>query len=105
MRTAPGGTSSAAWRCTSGRGTWPRIQLSGRITCGAGSDVKLSGVLALYLGWNSPRASLFGVVGAFLLAALAALAAIVMLIGRRADRKTDLPFGPFMLAAALLAIM
>jgi Flp pilus assembly protein protease CpaA len=60
------------------------LALASRGAIGWG-DVKLSGVLALYLGWNSPRASLFGVVGAFL------LAAIVMLIGRRADRKTDLP--------------
>jgi leader peptidase (prepilin peptidase) / N-methyltransferase len=65
-------------------------------------DVKLAGVLGLYLGWFGPRAVLAGLLGGFVLAALAGLSLVA---ARRANRKTHIPFGPFMLAAALAVLL
>ncbi len=64
-------------------------------------DVKLAGVLGLYLGWLG-WGSL--IVGGFLGFLLGALVGVAMMIGRRAGRKTMIPFGPFMLVGALIAI-
>jgi leader peptidase (prepilin peptidase) / N-methyltransferase len=65
-------------------------------------DVKLAGVLGLYLGWFGARAVLAGLLGGFVLAAVAGL---VLIATRRATRKTPIPFGPFMLAAALAVLL
>lgn len=72
--------------------------LPGRIGLG---DVKLAGVLGLYLGWYGAGAALFGVVTTHL---LAGGYAIVLLVTRRAGPKSDLPFGPFMIAGAFAAV-
>jgi len=64
-------------------------------------DVKLSGVLGLYLGWLGAAAVAAGLLGAFVLAALAGLGLIAT---GRATRKTQIPFGPFMLASAIAVI-
>ncbi|WP_432978020.1 prepilin peptidase [Dactylosporangium sp. CA-233914] len=64
-------------------------------------DVKLAGVLGLYLGslgWSSVAV---GTLGAFVIGAAAGLTLIAL---RRARRGTALPFGPSMLAGALLAL-
>ena len=37
--------------------------------------------------------------------ALAAVVGIAMILARRADRRSALPFGPFMLAGAWIAIL
>lgn len=64
-------------------------------------DVKLAGLLGLYLGW-------FGIdvllVGAFLGYVLGGLYGVVAIIAGRATRKTAIPFGPFMIGGALLGI-
>ena len=65
-------------------------------------DVKLSGVLGLYLGWLGWGAWSVGLFLGFLLGALFGLALIA---ARRGGRKTAVPFGPFMLAGALLAVL
>ena len=64
-------------------------------------DVKLAGVLGLYLGWLG-----YGVlfVGYFAGALLGGVVGIGLLAGRRAGRKTKVPYGPFMVAGALLAV-
>jgi leader peptidase (prepilin peptidase) / N-methyltransferase len=64
-------------------------------------DVKLSGVLGLYLGWLGAAAVAAGLLGAF---ALAALAGLGLIAAGRATRKTQIPFGPFMLASAVAVI-
>jgi leader peptidase (prepilin peptidase)/N-methyltransferase len=64
-------------------------------------DVKLSGVLGLYLGWLGEAAVAAGLLGAFVLAALAGLGLIA---AGRATRKSQIPFGPFMLASAIAVI-
>jgi len=65
-------------------------------------DVKLSGSLGALLGWISWNALLWGAVAGFLLAAVAGLVLISL---RRAGRKSELPFGPWMLAGAWLATL
>ncbi|GLY84384.1 prepilin peptidase [Actinoallomurus iriomotensis] len=65
-------------------------------------DVKLSGVLGLYLGWLGLAAWWLGVLAGFVLGGLYAAA---LLITRRGSRKTEIPFGPFMLAGALAGIL
>jgi leader peptidase (prepilin peptidase)/N-methyltransferase len=65
-------------------------------------DVKLAGVLGLYLGWVGWGALAVGAFGAFLLGGLYAVA---LLVTRRAGRKSGIPFGPWMLLGALLGIV
>lgn len=65
-------------------------------------DVKLSGVLGLYLGWSGVSTLLAGLVGAYLLAAVTGLGLIV---ARRATRKSQIPFGPFLIAATLAVLL
>jgi leader peptidase (prepilin peptidase)/N-methyltransferase len=64
-------------------------------------DVKLAGILGVLLGYLSWSALLIGGFAGFLLGAVAGVA--VMASGR-GNRKTALPFGPFMIAGTLLAI-
>jgi prepilin signal peptidase PulO-like enzyme (type II secretory pathway) len=65
-------------------------------------DVKLSGLIGLYLGWFGAGAVLAGIIGGYL---LAAAAGILLLVSRRATRKSQIPFGPFMIAAALAVLL
>jgi leader peptidase (prepilin peptidase) / N-methyltransferase len=64
-------------------------------------DVKLSGIVGAvlaYLSWSTL------VIGAFLGFLLGALVGIVLIGLGRGGRKTAVPFGPFMIAGALVAI-
>ena len=64
-------------------------------------DVKLALVLGMftaYLGW--PHLTI-AVLGAFLIGGVVSL---VLLVSGRAGRKDAIPFGPFMVAGALLAV-
>jgi len=65
-------------------------------------DVKLAGVLGLYLGWLG-WAEL--AIGGFLGFLIGALAGIGLMAARRANRKSALPFGPSMLLGALVAVL
>jgi leader peptidase (prepilin peptidase) / N-methyltransferase len=64
-------------------------------------DVKLAGVIGLVLGYLSWSALLVGAFAAFFLGAVVGIIAIAV---GRAGRKTALPFGPFMVGGALLAL-
>lgn len=64
-------------------------------------DVKLSGVIGFYLGWFGTAALLAGIAGGFVLAAADGLALVA---AGKATRKSELPFGPFMLAATVAVI-
>jgi leader peptidase (prepilin peptidase)/N-methyltransferase len=65
-------------------------------------DVKLSGVLGMALGWLGWSALVVGSLAAFVLASVVGLA---LMVGGRAGRRTLIPFGPFMLAGALVGML
>ncbi len=65
-------------------------------------DVKLAGVIGLFvgfLGWGPL------VVGAFSAFVLGGIFSIILLVSRRAKRKTKVPFGPWMLGGAWVGIL
>lgn len=64
-------------------------------------DVKLSGVLGLCLGWFGLDAWVLGLLATYLLGGLAAVAIMIV----RRTRKGEFPFGPYMLAGALAAVL
>jgi leader peptidase (prepilin peptidase) / N-methyltransferase len=64
-------------------------------------DVKLAGVLGLYLGFFGWQ---HAVVGPFLAFLLGGVVGIVLMALGRAGRKTQIPFGPYMMAGAWLAL-
>jgi leader peptidase (prepilin peptidase)/N-methyltransferase len=85
-------------------------------------DVKLAGLLGLYLGWLGGSwlggawlgGSWLGgawldqgalVAGLFLGYLFAAAAGLALIAARRASRKSRLPFGPYLLAGTLSAIL
>lgn len=65
-------------------------------------DVKLAGVLGLVLGWLGWGVLAVGAFAGFLLGGVLGLA--LMVLGR-AGRKSKIPFGPFMLAGAFVAVI
>ncbi len=60
-------------------------------------DVKLAGVLGIYLGWLGWGTLAVGFFAAFV---FGGLFSVVLLILRRVDRKSGIPFGPWMLVGA-----
>lgn len=62
-------------------------------------DVKLAGVLALYLGWLSWGHVFYGIFAGFV---LGALVAAVMLASRRATLSTHIALGPALITGALI---
>ncbi|SDH33058.1 prepilin peptidase [Microbacterium pygmaeum] len=67
-----------------------------------GGDVKLAGLLGLYLGWLGWSGLVIATAAAFLIGGVHAL---VLLARRRATRSTRIPFGPAMIGGAWLAIV
>ncbi len=63
-------------------------------------DVKLGGILGLYLGWLSWGAVIVGTFAGFVLGAVVGV--VVMATGK-GGRKTKVPFGPFMFIGTYLA--
>jgi leader peptidase (prepilin peptidase)/N-methyltransferase len=66
-----------------------------------GGDVKLAPLLGFYLGWLGWSAVAVGAFAGFLLGGL--VGGILMTL-HRASRKSRIPFGPYMLAGAFLAV-
>ena len=65
-------------------------------------DVKFAGVIGLFLGYLGWSVVITGALAAFVLGALYAIA---LLVKRSADRKTGIPFGPWMLAGAWISVL
>jgi leader peptidase (prepilin peptidase)/N-methyltransferase len=65
-------------------------------------DVKLAGVLGLYLGYLGAGELVVGAFAGFLLGGLTGAVLVAL---RRAGRTSAIPFGPFMLAGALVGIL
>lgn len=98
-----------------GWGSWLRALLGGLAFGGAylllallpggqlgGGDVTLGALLGVYLGWLGWPFVIIGALSPFL---VNAPVAIGLLIARRVGRRSDLPFGPAMLAGAYLAVV
>ena len=102
--TAPGGLRHFAGALTGMGAAWLFFLLLVLIhpACLGWGDVKLSGVIGLYLGWLGITAVAAGLFGA---SALAAVTGLVLIAAGRATRKSQIPFGPFMLVAALAVIL
>jgi len=64
-------------------------------------DVKLAGVIGLYLGWLGWGALIVGAFSAFLLGGIFSVALLVM---KRVSRKSGIPFGPWMIAGAFVGV-
>lgn len=64
-------------------------------------DVKLSGVLGLYTGWLGWDVWAAGLMLGFLLGGVFGIGVV---LSKRGGRKTAVPFGPFMIIGAFLAI-
>lgn len=65
-------------------------------------DIKLAGLLGLYLGWVGWSALVVGVFAGFVVGGLVAVA---LLLARRVSRGGGIPFGPAMLAGAWLGLV
>ena len=100
---------------TGGTAPWPVALLSASVwfavyggvwflTAGRGmglGDVALAPVLGLALGWLGWGPSLTGLLGGFVVGAAVGL---LLILGRRAGRRSRVPHGPFMLAGAALGM-
>ena len=64
-------------------------------------DVKLAGVLGALMGYLSWSALIVATFGAFL---LGAIVGVILIVASRGGRKTAIPFGPFMIGAALITV-
>ncbi len=120
LLTAPAlaGTAVFLLAAAAAGGQWPRL---GRGLLGGGGyaafclilflispsgmgpgDVKLAASLGTALAWLGWGPLAAGVLAGF---ALAAIYGLSLLVRGRADRKTQLPFGPFMIAGTFLALL
>ncbi|SDM85809.1 leader peptidase (prepilin peptidase) / N-methyltransferase [Cryobacterium flavum] len=64
-------------------------------------DVKLAGLLGLYLGYLGWAPLIVGAFGAFLLGGVFGL---LLLLSRKAKRRSSIPFGPWMLLGAWIGV-
>lgn len=64
-------------------------------------DVKLAGLLGLYLGWLGWNAAVVGAFAGFL---IGGVVGGLLWLTRLADRKSRFPYGPAMLAGAFVAV-
>ncbi|WP_242902013.1 prepilin peptidase [Actinomadura terrae] len=65
-------------------------------------DVTLAGLLGMHLGWLGWRAWILGVTATL---AIALAVSLALLATRRAGRKSQIPYGPFLLAGTLTAVL
>lgn len=82
-------------------GAYLLLSLTGRGAMGMG-DVKLAAVLGLNLGYFSLSLLLLATVLAFVAASMAVLAGVAL---RKLHMKSQVPFGPFMVLGAGMALL
>lgn len=65
-------------------------------------DVRLAGLIGLFLGWFGPGVVLAGVVLGMV---LGAVVGVVLLTAGKVGRRSMLPYGPFLVAGAWIALL
>jgi len=95
-----GGWGTAARALIAAAVLWLVFEIISRFGMGRG-DVKLAPLLGLYLGWLGWSWVAVGTFSAFL---LGGLVGVVLMLLKVAGRKSRIPFGPYMLAGAFLAV-
>ena len=65
-------------------------------------DVRLAGLLGAFLGWLGPGHVPLGLMAGFF---YGSVVGVGVLVARRGDRRTALPFGPFLALGAVTAIL
>lgn len=98
------GNGNQVWRLVIGAGSAVAV-IGGLYVASRGGlgdgDVRLSPLLGAYLGWISPQALVGGLMMSFV---FGAVYGVTVMIVTKADRRTALPFGPFMALGTILAI-
>lgn len=105
-----GGPPSPMWSGWPGAGVGASIWLGllglvFLVTRGAGmglGDVKLAPSLGATLGWLGVEVAFVGIVLAFV---LGGVVSVLLLVTRRVERHTAIPFGPFLLLGSLAAVV
>jgi leader peptidase (prepilin peptidase)/N-methyltransferase len=77
------------------------LQLASKGDLGSG-DVRLGGLLGMYLGWMSYGALLVALVAASVIAGVYALTTVA---SGKANRSTRFAFGPFLIVGSVLAVL
>jgi leader peptidase (prepilin peptidase)/N-methyltransferase len=97
-------TGSVIGTFIGGLGMWCMLRVLEVLSRGdlGGGDVGLGGLLGLYLGWVSYEAILVGLIAAFFIGGLFAVA---LLVTRKANRNTHFAFGPFLIVGTLIAVL
>lgn len=93
-----GGAVTAAALCMVGMGI---LAAAARGAMGMG-DVKLSALLGLVCGYHGVPTAFLGILWGFVIGGVAALALLVL---RRAHRHTQIPFAPALVAGAWLSLL
>ncbi len=65
-------------------------------------DVKLAGLIGLFLGYISWE---YLIAGFFLAFFIGAIVGVALMVGGKAGRKTAIPFGPFMALGAIIVLL
>jgi len=105
LAAAVGDDWSGLWRAVAAGAVGFAVLLGMALAAPAGlgmGDVKLAALLGLVLGWLGWPALLTGLFLGFVLQAVLGL---VLLAVGRAGRRTELPFGPALVAGALIAAL
>lgn len=97
-------TGSIAGMFIGGLAMWCMLRVLEVLSRGdlGGGDVGLGGLLGLYLGWLSYEAILVGLIAAFFVGGLFAVA---LLVTRKANKNTHFAFGPFLIVGTLIAVL
>ncbi len=97
---APGALARAVGAGLAYFGVMFLLALVARVGLGFG-DVKLAFLIGVFTGFLGLGSVVVAGVGAFL---IGGVVAVVLLLTRRSSRKDAIPFGPFMTAAAIVAV-